>query len=112
MMFRTIPRFAVYAVSVLAAPLCAQGVPAQPLAVHTIWGSREYSSELVALSWMRDGKPYTTVDEDASGNTDLYRVDAVTGSQQLLVRGADLVPAGGRHPVAIEEYRFSGDGSN
>src|SRR5256714_12807370 len=111
MMFRTIPRFAVYAVSVLAAPLCAQGVPAPPLAVHTIWGSREYSSELVEVSWMKDGKAYTTVDEDASGNTDLYRVDAVTGAKQLLVRGADLVPAGGRHPVAIEEYRFSGDGS-
>ena len=110
MIFRTISRFAVCVVF-LAGPLLAQGVPAAPLAVHTIWGSREFASDLVELSWMKDGKAYTTVDEDASGNTDLYRVDAVTGAKQLLVRGADLVPAGGGHPVTIEEYRFSGDAS-
>src|SRR5213080_676180 len=110
MIFRTISRFAVCVVFP-AGPLLAQGLPAAPLAVHTIWGSREFASDLVELSWMKDGKTYTTVDEDASGNTDLYRVDAVTGAKQLLVRGADLVPAGGGHPVTIEEYRFSGDAS-
>src|SRR5881392_1362827 len=110
MIFRTISRFAV-GVVFLAGPLLAQGVPAAPLAVHTIWGSREFASDLVELSWMKDGKAYTTLDEDASGNTDLYRVDALTGTKQLLVRGADLVPAGGGHPVTIEEYRFSGDAS-
>src|SRR5881394_60941 len=110
MIFRTISRFAVCVVFP-AGPLLAQGVPAVPLAVHAIWGSREFASDLVELSWMKDGKAYTTVDADASGNTDLYRVDAVTGAKQLLVRGADLVPAGGGHPVTIEEYRFSGDAS-
>ncbi len=110
MIFRTISRFVV-SVVVLSGPLVAQSVPAPSLAVHTIWGSRELASDLVELSWMKDGKSYTTVEEDASGNTDLYRVDAVTGAKQLLVRGADLVPAGGRHAVAIEEYRFSGDES-
>src|SRR6266566_2996136 len=110
MIFRTISRFVV-SVVVLSGPLVAQSVPAPSLAVHTIWGSRELASDLVELSWMKDGKSYTTVEEDASGNTDLYRVDAVTGAKQLLVRGADLVPAGGRHAVAIEEYHFSGDES-
>ena len=97
MIFRTISRFAVCVVF-LAGPLLAQGVPAAPLAVHTIWGSREFASDLVELSWMKDGKAYTTVDEDASGNTDLYRVDAVTGAKQLLVRGADLVPPAAATP--------------
>src|SRR5690242_5202871 len=110
MIFRTFPRFAVCVV-LLAGPLAGQTAPAPSLAVHTIWGSHEFTSDLVDLSWMKDGKAYTTLDEDASGNTDLYRVDAVTGAKQLLVRGADLVPPGGRHPVAIEEYRFSGDES-
>src|SRR6266568_519110 len=110
MIFRTISRFVV-SVVVLSGPLVAQSVPAPSLAVHTIWGSRELASDLVELSWMKDGKSYTTVEEDASGNTDLYRVDAVTGAKQLLVRGADLVPAGGRHAVAIEEYHLSGDES-
>src|SRR2546423_6540498 len=111
MVFRTFPRFAACAVVLAARPLLAQGVPAPPLAVHAIWGSREFASDLLELSWMKDGKAYTDVEEDASGNTDLYRIDAATGTKQLLVRGAGLVPPGDRRPIAIEEYRFSGDGS-
>jgi len=111
MVFHTFPRFAACAVVLAARPLLAQGVPAPPLAVHAIWGSREFASDLVELSWMKDGKAYTDVEEDASGNTDLYRIDAATGTKQLLVRGAGLVPPGERRPIAIEEYRFSGDGS-
>src|SRR5205809_719897 len=60
---------------------------------------------------MKDGKAYTAIEEDATGNTDLYRVDALSGTKQLLVRGADLVPPGGGKPIAIEQYRFSTDGS-
>src|SRR5216110_3427557 len=102
---------AVCAVIYLAESLAAQGVQAPPLTVHAIWGSREYASDLVDVTWIKDGKAYTAVEEDASGNTDLYRVDALTGTKQLLVRGADLVPPGGGKPIVIEEYRFSGDGS-
>src|SRR5437588_4159312 len=97
---------------VLPAPrLVAQSVEAPALAVHTVWGSREFASDLVELSWMKDGKAYTNVEQDASGHTDLYRVDAATGARQLLVHGADLVPPGSRRPVDIEEYRFSDDGA-
>src|SRR5213596_1635261 len=102
---------AVRAVVHLVGPLAAQGVQAPPLTVHAIWGSREYASDLVEVAWTKDGKAYTAVEEDASGNTDLYRVDALTGAKQLLVPGADLVPPGGGKPIAIEEYTFSADGS-
>src|SRR5205807_8845370 len=61
---------------------------------------------------MKDGKAYTNVEQDASGHTDLYLVDAATGARQLLVHGADLVPPGSRRPVDIEEYRFSDEGAN
>ena len=101
----------VCAVIRLVGPLAAQGVQAPPLTVHSIWGSREYASDLVDVTWMKDGKAYTAIEEDASGNTDLYRVDALTGTRQLLVRGADLVPPGGGKPIMIEEYRFATDGS-
>src|SRR5437588_6457077 len=101
----------VCAVIRLVGPLAAQGVQAPPLTVHSIWGSREYASDLVDITWMKDGKAYTAIEQDASGNTDLYQVDALTGTKQLLVRGADLVPPGGGKPIVIEEYRFSGDGS-
>src|SRR5437660_3475762 len=99
------------AVVAFVEPLAAQGVQAPPLTVHAIWGSREYASDLVDITWMKDGKAYTTIEQDASGNTDLYQVDALTGTKQWLVRGADLVPPGGGKPIVIEEYRFSGDGS-
>jgi len=62
-------------------------------------GSREYASDLVDVAWTKDGKAYTAVEEDASGNTDLYRIDALTGTKQLLVRGADLV-----RPVAEVDH--------
>jgi len=95
----------------LAESLAAQGVQAPPLTVHAIWGSHEYASDLIEVAWMKDGKAYTAIEEDATGNTDLYRVDALSGAKQLLVRGTDLVPPGGGKPIAIEQYRFSADGS-
>src|SRR6266508_36890 len=108
----------VSAVVLLACPaltggamLAAQGVQVPPLTVHAIWGTREFASDLVSVGWMRDGKSFTTLEDDAAGNTDLYRVDALTGKRDVLVRGADLVPPGARQPVEIEEYSFSADGS-
>src|SRR5213595_118457 len=50
--------YAVCAVVGLAQPLAAQGVQAPPLTVHSIWGSREYESDLVDIAWMKDGKAY------------------------------------------------------
>src|SRR2546425_419939 len=81
---------AVCAVIAFVEPLAAQGVQAPPLTVHAIWGSREYASDLVDITWMKDGKAYTAIEQDASGNTDLYQVDAPTGTKQLLVRVTDL----------------------
>jgi dipeptidyl-peptidase-4 len=100
------------AIAVLAAgPLRAQGGATPPLTVHTIFGTREFESDLVALAWLPDGASYTAIEPDAAGNTDLYRVDAATGRRELLVRGADLVPPGERVPIPIESYRFSPDGA-
>jgi dipeptidyl-peptidase-4 len=107
--------YAVCVIIGLTEPLASQGVQAPPLTVHAIWGSHEYASDLVDVAWLKDGKAYTALEEDAAGHSDLYRVDALTGAKQLLVRGADLVApgggGGGGKPIVIEEYRFSADGS-
>lgn len=108
MMSRHVRRLSLLPLLLLAAPAVAQ-VPA--LTVHTIFGSREFASALVALRWMGDGRSYSTIEPDASGNTDLYRVDAASGKKDLLVRGADLVPPGASKPIRIESYQFSADGS-
>jgi dipeptidyl-peptidase-4 len=36
-------------------------------------------------------------------------VDAASGTRTLLVRGDDLIPAGGRDPIDVESYEFSKD---
>jgi dipeptidyl-peptidase-4 len=95
----------------LSALLIVRPLAAQELNVHTIWGSPDFTSDEVELTWTSDGTAYTSIEEDASGYTDLYRIDALTGARRLLVREGDLVPAGGGRPVSIEQYRFSGDGS-
>ena len=105
------PSFAVAAVVLLTTPLAAQEAAAPALTVHAIWATREFASDLASLQWTADGAAYTTSDEDSAGNTDLYRVDAVSGKKERLVRGADLVPPGARKPIAIEEYKFSVDGT-
>src|SRR2546426_1769190 len=105
------PSCAVAAVVLLTTPLAAQEAAAPALTVHAIWATREFASDLASLQWTADGAAYTTSDEDSAGNTDLYRVDAVSGKKERLVRGADLVPPGARKPIAIEEYKFSVDGT-
>src|SRR2546426_118638 len=105
------PLFPVALAVLLAGSLVAQATQAPVLTVHSIWGTREFASDLVSPTWTKDGAAYMTIETDSAGHTDLYRVDAVSGKQERLVRGVDLVPAGATQPVAIEEYRFSSDGA-
>jgi len=105
------PLFPVALAVLLAGSLVAQATQAPVLTVHSIWGTREFASDLVSPTWTKDGAAFMTIERDSAGHTDLYRVDAVSGKQERLVRGVDLVPAGATQPVAIEEYRFSSDGA-
>lgn len=84
---------------------------ASDLTVEGIFLRRAWAGELGAFDWLPDGRSFGVLESTDRGATDLHRVDAVTGERQLLVRGADLVPAGERAPVAIEEYTFSPDRS-
>jgi len=92
------PLFPVALAVLLAGSLVAQATQAPVLTVHSIWGTREFASDLVSPTWTKDGAAYTTIETDSAGHTDLYRVDAVSGRKERLVRGADLVPPGQRSP--------------
>lgn len=81
---------------------------APSLTVERLFGSRDWASDLESVTWDRSAPTYTVI-EDGTG--DLYRVDAASGRRELLVRAADLTPAGARTPVDIEDYAFSPDGS-
>ena len=97
----------ILAAAVLAMPAAAQ----ESFSVEAIFGSDRFTPDLVSIEWMSDGNFYTKIERDADGRTDLYRVDATTGDQDLLVRGEDLLPPGMEQPIEIESYQFSHDGS-
>ncbi|OLC06716.1 MAG: hypothetical protein AUH42_05080 [Gemmatimonadetes bacterium 13_1_40CM_70_11] len=92
----------------LTRPLTGQG-PA--LTVHSIFGSRDFASDLIETQWLRDGRAYSTLESDSTDEINLYRVDAVSGARTVLVRGADLVPPGARGPIDVDAYQFSRDGT-
>ena len=92
----------------LAAPVSAQ-VP--ELTVEKIYGSQDFSPKQVQVRWMGDGRHYTVLERDDQGRTDLYQVDAASGTRQLLVSGTQLIPPGESQAVAIDSYAFSSDNS-
>ena len=93
--------------------LCVAPAAAQerPLSVERIWGSNEFASSLVTIRWAPDGQSYTHVEASLGGATDLYQVDAASGSQERLITGTELVPPGSEAPIRIESYQFSTDRS-
>lgn len=95
------------ALALSAATLCfAQ----KPLTNQEIWYSNTFSSERVdGLVSMRDGVHYTTLEEE-NGAPVVDQYAYKTGAKvATVVNGNDLVPAGGREPLAMEGYSFSGD---
>ena len=90
-----------------AAPVLSQ---ATRLTVESIFGTSDLAGELTPVTWSDDPAYFTAVERN--GNlTDLYRIDAVSGVRNLLLRGADLVPPGQAAPIDIESFQFSEDRS-
>jgi dipeptidyl-peptidase-4 len=77
------------------------------LTVERVWGGDEFTGDLSSIEWMADGTSYTYV--AGEDTTDLYRVDARSSAERLLVAGTALVPPGGTEPIVIEDYEFSPD---
>jgi dipeptidyl-peptidase-4 len=96
-------------------------VPALVLGLHSakaqkaltnqeIWYSPAFGSERVGgLNSMKDGQHYTVLEADDKVpvvNQYAYR----TGEKEAtIMRGDQLVPAGGKMPVEMDGYSFSGD---
>ena len=75
-----------------------------------IWASPTFSSESVGgLASMKDGVHYTSLEEDG-GQSVINQYAYRTGEKvATLVRGSELVPSGGKEPVEMDGYSFSGD---
>ena len=64
------------------------------------------------VQWTEGGAAYLTVErgKEASGGADIVRYQTATGARTVFVPAADLVPAGRKEPLGLEEYSVSADG--
>jgi dipeptidyl-peptidase-4 len=92
-----------------APPVVAQDA-GNALTVERIYGGSELEEKRLDVQWMADGRYWTTVEQDAEGSSELWRVEASTGLRQKLISAVELVPDDASEPIAIEGHRFSEDG--
>jgi dipeptidyl-peptidase-4 len=109
---------AVAVLLVLAAPLA--------LPCSTQADERESAAKLIARlmasgefraktfrggEWFGTGDSYLALEPSATASgTDIVRYQTATGSRDILVAAARLIPPGDKTPLAIEDYAFSSDG--
>jgi dipeptidyl-peptidase-4 len=62
-------------------------------------------------AWLDDAGAYLTVEPSATNGTwpEIVQYDAATGTRQVLIAAASLVPAGATLPLRFEQYAFSPD---
>jgi dipeptidyl-peptidase-4 len=96
----------------LSTTLPAQTPDSSLLSVDRIFGSNEFAAEpLGDVRWVPGSAAYTRLEPDTAlrGATALVRYDAATGSREVWVPAARLVPAGDSLPLDIEDYALSPD---
>ena len=82
----------------------------QALTNKDIWASPLFSAEHVGgLASMKDGLHYTVLEEEG-GEAMINQYAYRTGNRvATLVKAGELVSSGGKEPIGIEGYSFSGD---
>ncbi|MGH9865526.1 MAG: DPP IV N-terminal domain-containing protein, partial [Candidatus Acidiferrales bacterium] len=74
--------------------------------------SREFAGKRFGPArWDEDGKSYTVL-EAAQGNRELQelaRYDTATGTRSVLFSSAELIPAGAKEPLRVEDFEWSVD---
>ena len=101
------------AAAVLATPAAAQQADSSLLTVQRIYASPEFSPERFGPArWIDSGLGYTTLETpDGGKGQDIVRYATASGERQLLVRAADITPAGDSAALAIADYAWSADGT-
>ena len=81
--------------------------------IDRIFKAREYDAPRFGLArWLPDGTAYAIVERPAGGaeGSEIVRYDAATGARIVLVASPELVPAGAKAPLDIDDYAWSADG--
>jgi dipeptidyl-peptidase 4 len=110
---RALPGIALLALVVSSAPdLLAQTADSSLLTVERVYGSAEFAPEpLGDVRWVPGAAAYTRLEPDSNigGAAALVRYDAATGTREVWVPAARLVPPGDSVPLDIEDYTLSPD---
>lgn len=88
----------------------AQEKPNLETLLHKIYASDDFQVRVFGPArWLSGGEAYTTVEPSTSqkGAADIVRYDTATGSRGILVTASELIPAGERSALQIENYEWS-----
>jgi dipeptidyl-peptidase-4 len=82
--------------------------------VRRVFATNEFGARqrFGPVQWTENGSAYLTVEasQETSGGLDIVRYQTATGTRSVFVAAADLMPAGQKAPLGIEEYTVSADG--
>jgi dipeptidyl-peptidase-4 len=79
---------------------------------HRLFASEEFEAKTFGPArWLEGGASYTTVEPSTgiAGGKDIVRYVTATGERSVLVAASQLIPAGAKTPLAIEDYSWSTD---
>ncbi|MFQ5689163.1 MAG: DPP IV N-terminal domain-containing protein [Gemmatimonadota bacterium] len=79
--------------------------------LERIHGTAAFQPAEVSVTWLADGRHWATLDEDARGRPELWRVDAVTGRRERWIGAEELRPQGSVKPIRVESFSLSADES-
>lgn len=81
------------------------------LTLEDIYRNRTYRTNgFGPVRWMKDNTGYSALETNASvGGKNIVRYDAVTGGKEILVDAKQLINAGAKVPLNIDNYEWSDD---
>ena len=82
--------------------------------LRRLFATRDFAPQPFGpVRWTEGGAAYTTVEPSATtaGASDIIRYETATGARSVLVSSRQLIPSGDRNPLEIDEYYWSGDGT-
>jgi dipeptidyl-peptidase 4 len=94
----------------LGGPAQAQEKPGLATLLHRIYASDDFQVKTFEPArWLDAGEAYTTVEPSPTqkGASDIVRYETATGKREILVSASELVPAGEKTALAIEDYSWS-----
>ena len=79
--------------------------------IERIFGGEFSGGRFGPARWEEDGKSYTVLESrrESGGAQELARYDTATGARTVLFSSADLIPAGAKEPLRVEEFEWSKD---